>query len=216
MSETETKSGTETEVLDLAELFRKYGSDKDTNGYSQVYFTLFDHLKEQPLNFLEIGIGTMIPGMHSSMVGYSLDGYKPGGSLRAWRDFFQNARVIGLDVQPDTQFEEERIETYICSSTEAGTFEEWYQKMDGLKMDVIIDDGSHIDTNQLATLSNFYPILKDGGIYVIEDIYPGSSLSVNPKQIEERCNGDPFFFVGVKNNICVIYKKPLDSKRAGY
>ncbi len=203
--------------LDLAELFRKYGSDKDLNGYSQIYFTLFDKMKDMELNFLEIGIGTMIPGAHSSMVGYAPAHYKPGASLRAWRDFMPKARIIGLDIQIDTQFDnEERIETYLCYSVGKDEVSQWYEKMDGLMLDVILDDGSHIASDQLGTLSNFYPMLKPGGIYIIEDVVENSPLSTNPKSIEERCNGDPFFFVGVKNNICVIYKKPLNSTRAGY
>lgn len=203
--------------MDLAELFRKYGSDKDVNGYSQLYHTLFDRIKDEKLNFLEIGIGTMIPGAHSSMVGYAPEHYKPGASLRAWRDYFRNGRIIGLDVQPDTQFDdEERIETYICYSVGIDHFKEWYQKMDGLTLDVVLDDGSHIATDQLETLKNFYPILKPGGLYIIEDVIEDSLLSKNPELIDEVVNKDPFFFVGVKNNICVIYKKPLNSNRQGY
>ena len=76
------------ESPDLGQLFRLYGSDKDTNGYTSVYHTLFDHMKQKPMRLLEIGIGTMIPNVPSSMVGYSRPGYKPGGSLRAWRDYF--------------------------------------------------------------------------------------------------------------------------------
>ncbi len=101
-------------MTDLCDLFNKYGSDKDRNGYAQVYHTLFHKLCDQPINFLEIGIGTMIPGVASSMQGYALEGYKPGGSLRAWRDYFVNGRIVGVDIQPDTQFtDEQRIETYL-------------------------------------------------------------------------------------------------------
>ena len=35
----------ENDTLDLAQLFRKYGSDKDRNGYSHLYSTLFDKIK---------------------------------------------------------------------------------------------------------------------------------------------------------------------------
>jgi hypothetical protein len=214
---TDQQSPTDDQKLDLAELFRKYGSDKDINGYSQVYFTLFDKMKDMKLNFLEIGIGTMIPGAHSSMVGYAPAHYKPGASLRAWRDFMPNSRIIGLDIQLDTQFsDEERIETYLCYSVGTDEVNRWHEKMDGLMFDVIIDDGSHVASDQLITLSNFYPMLKPGGIYIIEDVVENSALSTNPESIEEKCNGDVFFFVGVKNNICVIYKKPLNSNRAGY
>ena len=52
--------------MDLSDLFIKYGSDKFVNGYTPLYFILFDHLKSLPIKMLEIGIGTMIPGAHSS------------------------------------------------------------------------------------------------------------------------------------------------------
>ena len=106
--------------MDLAQLFRYYGTDKDINGYSSIYHTLFDHLRDRRIALLEIGIGTLIQGAPSSMVGYSLRNYRPGGSLRAWRDYFTNGTIHGVDVQPDTQFtDEERITTHICDSTDA-------------------------------------------------------------------------------------------------
>lgn len=207
--------------LDLAELFNKYGSDKDRNGYAQVYYTLFANKCNDNIVLLEIGIGTMIPGVHSSMHDYSLEGYKPGGSLRAWRDFFPNGRIIGVDVQPDTQFDDEpRIETYICNSTKASELTELISNLkiddEDLKFDIIIDDGSHYDMDQLQTLRNFYPYLKDGGIYIIEDINPNCRIVQHPALVGCGCQQDPYFFVGLKNNICVIYKSHLNSKRLNY
>ena len=203
-------------MLDLSELFNKYGSDKDRNGYTQLYHTLFDKMKDEPIVMLEIGIGTMIPGAHSSMVGYSLEGYNPGGSLRAWRDFFSKGRIIGADVQPDTQFTDEpRIETYLCDSTNYNDVNQFTEKLD-VKFDIIIDDGSHYDQHQMITLQNFYKHLKPGGIYIIEDIYPGSKVSTNPGALAFLCDYDPYFFVGIKNNLCIIYKQHIKSKRENY
>jgi len=203
--------------LDLAQLFNKYGSDKDRNGYSQLYHILFDKMKYEKITMLEIGIGTMIPGAHSSMVGYSLEGYKPGGSLRAWRDYFSNGRIIGADVQEDTQIEgEPRIETYICDSTNSENVNNFMLSMENIKFDIILDDGSHHDMHQIQTLRNFYPYLKDGGIYIIEDIYPGSKVSEYPSLVDCICNHDPFFFAGLKNNLCIFYKKYIDSKRLNH
>jgi hypothetical protein len=212
-----SSSLTYSSEMDLGELFNHYGSDKDTNGYTSLYHTLFDNIRHKSMNILEIGIGTMIPGAHSSMVGYAHPGYKPGGSLRAWRDYFFNADIYGVDVQPDTQFSDEpRISTNICNSLNKGSVNSYMRSLGNLKFDIILDDGCHIDSSQLTTLSNFYPYLKDGGIYIIEDIYPGSSLSSNPAEISKICNNDPLFFVGVNNNICVIYKKHLKRNKDSY
>lgn len=208
----------DTSSLDLAELFNHFGSDKDRNGYSSLYHTLFHHLREEPITMLEIGIGTLIPGAHSSMVGYSLEGYKPGGSLRAWRDFFPKGRIIGADVQPDTQFSDEpRIETYLCDSTDPDAVDAFMKTFpEGFKFDLIIDDGDHRDTSMLRTLKNFYAYLKDGGYYVIEDIYIGSKVSTCPVLVGCMCNHDPYFYAGLKNNLCVIFKQPLNSKRQNF
>src|SRR5579863_5736399 len=131
--------------MDLDELFNHYGSDKTRNGYAPIYHSLFKHIKNNRINLLEIGIGTMIPGVHSSMVGYSLPGYKPGGSLRAWRDYFPNSNILGADVQSDTQFTEDRISTILCDSTSPEKTEEIFK---GKSFDIIIDDGSHYDEHQ--------------------------------------------------------------------
>lgn len=198
------------EDSDLAILFNKYGSDKDRNGYSPLYHTLFYNKRQEPLNILEIGIGTMIPGARSSMVGYALDNYAPGGSLRAWRDYFPRGRIIGMDIQPDTQISEDRIETYFCDSTNAKGVVGVMERLN-INFDIIIDDGCHHFQSQFETLKNFYPYLNSGGIYIIEDIYPGSLVSTNPAIVKNIVNNDPLFFVGIQNNQCVIYKNHLTS-----
>jgi hypothetical protein len=204
-------------MTDICTLFNKYASDKDRNGYLQCYYTLFNHLKNDPINFLEIGIGTLIEGVSSSMVGYALDGYKPGGSLRAWRDFFINGRIIGIDVQPDTQFSDEpRIETYLCSSIEKDKVDALMEVLDRPQFDVILDDGSHAWEHQLQTLKNFYPYLRPGGIYIIEDINQNCPINTYASLVGCMCNNDPYFFVGLKNNVCVIYKSHINSKRENY
>ena len=54
-------------MADLARLFSAHGSDKDSNGYSSLYSALFAHLREAPIVLLEVGIGTMIPGVNEGL-----------------------------------------------------------------------------------------------------------------------------------------------------
>jgi len=199
--------------LDLADLFNKYGSDKDRNGYSHLYSILFDNLKNKKLNVLEIGIGTMVSDAQSSMKGYMPDSYKPGASLRAWNDYFVNSRIYGCDIQEDTQFKEDRIETHICDSTDYDSVNNLFNNgLKNIKFDIIIDDGWHLDNAQISTLQNFFPNLKEGGLYVIEDIYPGSKLnSTTPFVIKDIIGDYEHFFVGLKNNQCVIRKKLINT-----
>ena len=196
--------------LDLAQLFNKYQSDKDRNGYSHLYSILFDKIKSDKLNILEIGIGTMIPNVKSSMKGYMADTYLPGASLRSWKDYFINSQIYGIDIQPDTQFTEDRIQTYLADSTNKDSVNQLMQNLN-IQFDVIIDDGWHWDEAQKKTLANFFPYLKDGGIYVIEDIYPESNITKSPYEIKNIIDKNEHFFVGLKNNQCVIRKKNINA-----
>ena len=189
----------------LEDLFNAYGTDKGINGYASLYHILFSGLRFDKIDFLEIGIGTLNPTAASSMRDYCRPGYKPGGSLRAWRDFFPNGNIVGADVQPDTQFSEERIQTTICDSTNSGAVKAAMKELNR-QWDICIDDGLHTSNAQILTLENFFPFVKKDGLYIIEDVYPGSPISENPVLVSMACNGNPFFFAGKLNNLCIIQK----------
>jgi hypothetical protein len=193
--------------MDLAALFRKHGSDKEKNGCSHVYSVLFDPFKSATLNILEIGIGTMVQGSVSSMKGYMPDSYRPGASLRAWKEYFSESNIYGIDIQKDTQFREDRIQTHLCDSTNVESVRSFMDTV-GVQFDIIIDDGWHLDTAQRTTLANFFPHLREGGLYIIEDISPVSSLTRHgPYEIRKMLGNYEHFFVGLKNNQCVIRKR---------
>jgi hypothetical protein len=161
--------------MKIDELFNYYGTDKAI--YAAQYHALFKHIREWPRTLLEIGIGTMIPDAPENMVNYAGEGYSPGGSLRAWRDYFPNAQIHGIDIQPDTQFvDEARIHTHLCNSTSHDLVNRFIESQGGISFDIIIDDGSHRAIDQLTTLRNLYPHLERGGYYIIEDVGLGSRL----------------------------------------
>jgi len=197
--------------MELSDLFNKYGSDKDRNGYSHLYSILFDGIRHKEMNILEIGVGTMVPNVCSSMKGYMPDTYKPGASHRAWNDYFPNSKIYGVDIQPDTKFEENNIKTFLCSSVDRASVDQLMQDLN-VKFDIIVDDGWHWDDAQKRTLVNFFPYLKDDGYYIIEDIYPGSELnSTTPLVIRNLIGSYEHFFVGLKNNQCVIKKRLINT-----
>ena len=160
---------------DLFALVEKYGTDKSLSEYTHTYSDLFTPIKDQITSILEIGIGTLNPEIPSSFCGniHHFNHYKPGGSLRVWRDFFSNANVYGIDIAKDCMFEEERIKTFLFDSSEK-EYTDYY--LNNLTFDIIIDDGNHDPKYQVKTLKNLLPKLKEDGYYVIEDIggYPGT------------------------------------------
>lgn len=169
-----------TPVGALAELFQAEGTDKLC--YSEGYELLLGPRRNSIMNVLEIGIGTLDPQANSSMLGWGEEHYRPGGSLRAWRDYFPQAQIVGIDVQPDTQFTSDRITTAICDSTDADAVRQFLAGQP--KFDFIVDDGSHRPADQLATLTNLLSAVSPGGLYLIEDIDLNSPLYHCPQIVE--------------------------------
>jgi hypothetical protein len=156
-------------MSDLFALVEKYGTDKTLSGYTYTYSDLFNPIKDNVTSVLEIGLGTLNPHIPSSFAGNVrlFDFYKPGGSLRVWRDYFPKAQVYGVDIAKDCMFTEDRIQTFLFDSSE-NEYTDYY--LNNLEFDIIIDDGNHDPKYQIKTLRNLLPKLKDKGYYVIEDI----------------------------------------------
>lgn len=199
-------------MLDLVELLNHHASDKESqNSYGAVYHALLKHMRGHYFNLLEIGIGTVTPGAHSSMFGHDLPGYRPGASLRAWRDYFPHARIYGFDVQPDTMIEDARIFTALVDSTSGAQVENFFKLSLAQEFAVVIDDGSHLVEHQLATMRNLLPRVARGGYYVVEDVNrtdPGQPRLAAGDCREELLaivGGQPFFFVSCpKADVLVI------------
>ena len=154
----------------LAECFARYGSDKTANGYTPTYERIFGPIRDDSIELLEIGIGTMIPNVPSSMVYvYGEDGaYRPGASLRAWRDYFQYGLITGGDVQNDCLFSDHRIETKLFDSTDKTACD---AALGPQRYNIIIDDGLHTADANIATFRNLWPRVEPGGWYIIEDVH---------------------------------------------
>jgi hypothetical protein len=191
----------------IKQLLEHSGSDKG-KWYGGLYEVLLQPIRHAVKSLVEIGIGTLIPDAPSSMVGYASADYRPGGSLRAWRDFLPNAQIHGLDIAPDTQFTDEpRIATHVCDSTNSQQTESLLKQMQATP-DVIIDDGLHSTKAQIATLRNFFPALRAGGLYVVEDVRP-DRIAVILEDLARLHPGCPSFLVrsfGTHDDAIVIRK----------
>lgn len=155
----------------LTEIMNRYGSDKGNghHNYTEYYNVLFAPYRNKPVSLLEIGIGTVNPNIPSSMIGER--GYKPGASLRGWRDFFAHpdSRVYGCDIDRDILFSEERIETFQLDQTDEKSVRENIVE-EKRCYDIIIDDGLHHFATNWRVFCEIEEKLNNGGIYVIEDI----------------------------------------------
>jgi len=147
----------------LESLLNQCGSDKaQTHAYHHFYANAFDN-ESIVMDVMEIGLGTNNIDVLSTMGPTG----RPGASLRAFRDFFPNAEIIGCDVDCRILFEEHRITTKHVDQTKPETFD---LIASDTRYDLMIDDGLHSPHANINSLTFFLKNIKLGGWAVVEDI----------------------------------------------
>lgn len=135
-----------SEALDLGQ----YDTDKVRNGYLRWYDAAIGDSWPAVTAVLELGVHR-------------------GGSLLLWRDYFPNARILGIDVA-DVQIADPRIECVRASQDDERALHEAAARFAPDGFDLIIDDASHIAKLSEPSFRALYDAhLKPGGLYVIED-----------------------------------------------
>ena len=137
----------------LDEYLKYFDCDKSSSvhGYSKFYYNEFEKIKELKNNILEFGIHF-------------------GASQAAFSKYFVNSKIIGVDKNPYfKKFFSKNIRTLYCdvSDNHSLYFLRKYLKEE---IDIIIDDASHIPDHQLKTFIEMFSILKNKGVYVIEEL----------------------------------------------
>lgn len=139
--------------LPISKILLKYETDKvSIHCYGDAYDELFSPFdRNAHLNILEVGT-------------------QKGGSLCAWKEYFPNSTVTGIDiidvVKPE--YNREGI-THIISDINHWDTDQTF--------DIIIDDGSHALEDILYVIKEFSPKLKKGGLMIVEDVQSPSWLS---------------------------------------
>lgn len=179
----------------LHQLCDKWGSDKGScpdfsnrpywwppHTYASVYEGLFGHCRHDVRLVFECGLGTKTTRFPNNM---SETG-RPGASMRVWRDFFPNAQVYGADIDRDTLFRDERIETFWVDQTDRAAIQSMWSEIGQSGFDLIIDDGLHTFAAGKTMFEGSYERLKSGGIYVIEDVSNDSLVQFQRWSREHR------------------------------
>jgi hypothetical protein len=158
-------------------------TDKNTTHcYIEIYEKLFEKKKYDSNVILEIGIGDLYK--------------KNGGSIKLWRDYFPNSTIYGLDIRDirhvnDEIINKDRINLYTSTNAYDKNFIEKEFINKNIKFDILIDDGPHTLDSMIFFIKNYLPLLKEDGIFVIEDI-PDinwvSKLQENvPEEYKNKC-----------------------------
>jgi hypothetical protein len=121
-------------------------------GYLNHYERHLAKYRNLPVRILEIGV------------------YK-GGSLQMWRRYFgPDAVIFGIDINPDcAQYDSPDGRVRIGSQDDRTFLSSVVSEMGGI--DVVIDDGSHIGRQQLASFEVLFPLLDPNGVYICEDTH---------------------------------------------
>ena len=194
----------------LSRLGKIYGTDKvGKHFYTNHYQSHFKAFKYKGINFLEIGVG----GYDKPTVG--------GRSLRMWKRYFPFGKIYPLDIHEKSFLNESRIKIFQGSQVDEAFLNEVVSETGDL--DIIIDDGSHVNEHVIKTFELLFPKLKKGGIYAVEDMqtsywpdFGGDSENLNNpstmmnyfKALTDSLNNREFIKPGYVQN---IYDKEIVS-----
>ena len=122
--------------------------------YLNVYERVLGSYRNNPINLLEIGI-------------------QNGGSLEVWSKYFSKANIlIGCDIDRkclDLQYEDPRIKVVVGDSTEKSTKNEIIKYAN--EFDIVIEDASHISSHIIKAFIDYFPLLKENGVFIAEDLH---------------------------------------------
>ena len=139
--------------------------------YFDIYHLYFAKFRKKEVTLLEFGVSH-------------------GGSLQMWKHYFgKKIRIIGVDINPECRkFEEANVSIFIGDQEDRAFLRKLMKKVG--PVDIIIDDGGHTMGQQITTFEETYPYVREGGIYLAEDLHTsywhefGGGLRKNTSFIE--------------------------------
>lgn len=143
--------------LSLDQIAYNLQTDKASwhHGYTKYYERFFEPLRDKPIVLFEAGYG----GEHYPDRG--------GGSAKMWRRYFPNATIVVTDIHQKTNIPEGVIFQKFSQDDKDG----WLRVIETTGApDIFIDDGGHDNIVTRETFFNIFPLLRNKGIYVIEDV----------------------------------------------
>ncbi len=120
--------------------------------YFEIYERYFDRFVGTECTYLEIGV-------------------QRGGSLTLMSEYLgPRARVIGVDIDPDCALlRQAGMEIHIGDQADPVFLESLAKQT--APYDIVLDDGGHSADQQIASFLGLFPKLKNGGLYVVEDLH---------------------------------------------
>jgi hypothetical protein len=173
-------------LLAIADQIGQPNSGTKPSWMYEQYDRYLSDLSKHPIVLMELGVYT-------------------GESLKVFASFFSNGRVIGVDC------EDHRVDLSAYSNATLAFGDQrdgaWLAALamreapDGL--DIVIDDASHRGAWSFTSYCALFPLLKPGGLYIIEDWgtgyiedWPDGARFVAPAVCDKRITSHDFGMVG--------------------
>lgn len=134
----------------LAAAARNTDKGPSQHNYTALYERLFIEWKDEPITIFEIGIAK-------------------GGSLAMWQEYFSQARIVAVDIEPKVQFDNARVKTFVGDQARRDQLRPAIEAAG--QPHIIIDDGGHSMEQQQVSLGYLFAHVRPGGYYVIEDVH---------------------------------------------
>lgn len=182
-------------MLNLAKIFEKTNSVKSPH-HGACYDKVFAKYEGKEFRLLEIGIFR-------------------GCSLVAWHECFPKANIFGIDrvVPTGKEFPDISFATVLLGDQSYPPFMEKVARDIG-EIDVVIDDGGHFSDDQQVSFNALWPVVKKGGLYIIEDLWVAEKNVVNGYECTldflDKLDIRMEFYEGFfefKKDICVLFKE---------
>lgn len=147
--------------LTLASLAEKYYTDKHFGHdyFNQLYEFEFSKIKETARKIVELGV------------------YE-GQSINIWREYFKNAKIIGIDCELYRARIDNNDRVELFDIRVGVNNDELLKKFseDHNDIDLFIDDGSHTMKDQQIVLGIIFKSIKSGGMFILEDLHTSVSV----------------------------------------
>jgi len=124
------------------------------DSYLTYYDEIFSRIRYERIKLFEIGV-------------------QNGGSLDTWSSYFENGILfLGCDIDEKCSllsYDDPRVKVIVGNANELTTFKNIIDTCSAF--DIVIDDGSHMSMDILNSFISYFPYVKPGGVYIIEDTH---------------------------------------------
>ena len=135
-----------------------YPIDGHRHAYTGIYTLLFARFVENPVVIAELGINNC-------------------SSMAMWYNYFKHpdSKIFGFDIETNhikhlNSLGGENIKGLFMDVAKEDSIINGLSQIGG-KIDILLDDSSHIFEDQIRIIKKGIPFVKSGGLIIIEDIY---------------------------------------------